>query len=148
MKPPTAPPAPAPRSSPFILGTAGWWFAAGLYALAIFLLAGQSYPLGVKHLPFLVDKAIHVLVYGAFSVVLFAALRHSKPRTPSLVLASMAAVIAVLYGFSDEYHQGFVPLRVSDIQDLVADAVGVLAAQCLVLWRLAVASHVVGDGRR
>ena len=125
---------PAARSGLSAIGSMGWWLAAGLYALAIFLLAGQSYPLGVKHLPFLVDKAIHVLVYGAFSVVLFAALRHSRPRTPSLVLASVAAVIAVLYGLSDEYHQSFIPFRRTDAYDLAANAVGAVVAQGLVLW--------------
>ena len=125
---------PPARSGLSAIGPAWWWFAASLYALAIFLLAGQSYPLGVKHLPFLVDKAIHVLVYGAFSAVLFAALRHSRPRTPPLVLASMAAVIAVLYGLSDEYHQSFIPFRRTDAYDLAANAVGAVVAQGLVLW--------------
>ena len=134
MKSPGAPSAPSARSGLSAIGSAWWWLAAGLYALAIFLLAGQSYPLGVKHLPFLVDKAIHVLVYGAFSVVLFAALRHSRPRTPPLVLASMAAVIAVLYGLSDEYHQSFIPFRRTDAYDLAANAVGAVVAQGLVLW--------------
>ena len=134
MKSPAAPSAPSARSGLSAIGSAWWWLAAGLYALAIFLLAGQSYPLGVKHLPFLVDKAIHVLVYGAFSAVLFAALRHSRPRTPSLVLASMAAVIAVLYGLSDEYHQSFIPFRRTDAYDLAANAVGAVVAQGLVLW--------------
>ena len=134
MKSPAAPSAPSARSGLSAIGSAWWWLAAGLYALAIFLLAGQSYPLGVKHLPFLVDKAIHVLVYGAFSVVLFAALRHSRPRTPSLVLASVAAVIAVLYGLSDEYHQSFIPFRRTDAYDLAANAVGAVVAQGLVLW--------------
>ena len=134
MKSPAAPSAPVARFGLSAIGSAWWWLAAGLYALAIFLLAGQSYPLGVKHLPFLVDKAIHVLVYGAFSVVLFAALRHSRPRTPSLVLASVAAVIAVLYGLSDEYHQSFIPFRRTDAYDLAANAVGAVVAQGLVLW--------------
>ncbi len=148
MKPPAAPSAPVARSGLLAIGPAGWWFLAGLYALVIFLLSGESYPLGIRHLPFLVDKVIHVLVYGAFSVVLFAALRRSRPRTPSLVLAGLAAALAVLYGVSDEYHQGFVPFRVADVQDLAADAVGALAAQCLVLWRAAVASRVVREGSR
>jgi len=134
VKSPAAPSAPSARSGLSAIGSAWWWLAASLYALAIFLLAGQSYPLGVKHLPFLVDKAIHVLVYGAFSVVLFAALRHSRPRTPSLVLASVAAVIAVLYGLSDEYHQSFIPFRHTDAYDLAANAVGAVVAQGLVLW--------------
>ena len=134
MKSPGAPSAPSARSGLSAIGSAWWWLAAGLYALAIFLLAGQSYPLGIKHMPFLVDKAIHVLVYGAFSVVLFAALRHSMPRTPSLVLAGAAAVIAVLYGLSDEYHQSFIPFRRTDAYDLAANAVGVIVAQGLVLW--------------
>ena len=134
MKSPAAPSAPSARSGLSAIGSAWWWLAAGLYAFVIFLLAGQSYPLGIKHMPFLVDKAIHVLVYGAFSVVLFAALRHSRPRTPPLVLASVAAVIAVLYGLSDEYHQSFVPFRRTDAYDLAANAVGVIVAQGLVLW--------------
>jgi VanZ family protein len=134
VKSPAAPSAPAARSGLSAIGSAWWWLAAGLYALAIFLLAGQSYPLGIKHMPFLVDKVIHVLVYGAFSVVLFAALRHSRPRTPSLVLASVAAVIAVLYGLSDEYHQSFIPFRRTDAYDLAANAVGAVVAQGLVLW--------------
>lgn len=125
---------PAERSGLSAIGPAWWWLAAGLYALAIFFFSGQSYPLGVKHLPFLVDKAIHVLVYGAFSVVLFAALRHSRPRTPSLVLAGVAAVIAVLYGLSDEYHQSFIPFRHTDAYDLAANTVGAVVAQGLVLW--------------
>jgi VanZ family protein len=134
VKSPAAPSAPSARSGLSAIGSAWWWLAAGLYALAIFLLAGQSYPLGIKHMPFLVDKVIHVLVYGAFSVVLFAALRHSRPRTPSLVLASVAAVIAVLYGLSDEYHQSFIPFRRTDAYDLAANAVGAVVAQGLVLW--------------
>jgi VanZ family protein len=33
-------------------------------------------------------------------------------------------IIAVLYGASDEIHQYFVPGRVCDIFDLVADSIG------------------------
>ena len=126
--------APAARSGLSTLGSAGWWLAAGLYALAIFLLAGQSYPLGVKHLPFLVDKAIHVLVYGAFSAVLFAALRQSRPQTRPWVLSGLAVALAMLYGLSDEYHQSFIPFRRTDAYDLAANAIGAVVAQGLVLW--------------
>ena len=134
MKPPAAPSAPSARSGLSAIGSAGWWLAAGLYALAIFLLSSQSYPLGVKHLPFLVDKAIHVLVYGTFSAVLFAALRQSRPRTHPWVLSGLALALAMLYGLSDEYHQSFIPFRHTEAYDLAANAVGAVVAQGLVLW--------------
>lgn len=39
-----------------------------------------------------------------------------------------AAVISILYAVSDEYHQRFIPGRMSDPLDVLTDAVGVLAA--------------------
>jgi VanZ family protein len=42
----------------------------------------------------------------------------------------LAAAISLLYAISDEYHQSFVPGRVSDPLDVLADAAGIAAA----LW--------------
>ena len=42
----------------------------------------------------------------------------------------LAATISLLYAISDEYHQSFVPGRVSDPLDVLADAAGIAAA----LW--------------
>lgn len=129
-----AEPAPVGRVGMATVGPMWWWVAAGLYALGIFFFSSQPYPFGIRRLPFVVDKVIHVLVYGLFSGVLFAALRQSRPRTSLLLISGFALTVTVLYGLSDEYHQSFVPHRRLDVYDLMADAVGAFLAQCAVLW--------------
>ena len=111
-----------------------WWGAAVLYARGIFVFSSQPYPFGIRRMPFLVDKTIHVVVYGLFSGVVFVALRRSRPRTSWLLLSVLALILTVLYGLSDEYHQSFIPHRRVDLYDFAADAVGAFLAQCAVLW--------------
>jgi len=55
---------------------------------------------------FSVKKFGHVVVYGILTVLLFGALRLHMSRKAYAVL--FAAVIALLYAFSDEWHQTFV----------------------------------------
>ncbi len=45
-----------------------------------------------------------------------------------------AAAISLLYAISDEWHQGFVAGRDSDVLDVVTDAAGICAA--LLVWDL------------
>ena len=51
-------------------------------------------------------------------------------RLDSALLNSMrlflSAVVTVVYGFSDEFHQLYVPGRSADMYDLAADAAGAL----------------------
>lgn len=72
----------------------------------------------------------HFLEYAVLAVLLWMAAR----RTPLLAAyAGLAALlIAVLYAASDEWHQGFVPGRVPDVRDWLADAAGALVALWLV----------------
>ena len=65
------------------------------------------------------DKVLHTLEYGALgALVCFAAGRH-RPR--ALVIG---ALVASLYGASDELHQLFVAGRSCDALDWIADSVG------------------------
>ncbi|MDF2670633.1 MAG: VanZ-like protein [Paenibacillus sp.] len=41
-------------------------------------------------------------------------------------------VLCVLYGLSDEYHQSFIPGRMSDIKDIRNDAIGAIIAVLVV----------------
>jgi len=56
---------------------------------------------------FTFKKIVHVTVYGILTALLFNALRiHIRHRGYALLTA---AVVAILYAFSDEWHQTFVP---------------------------------------
>jgi VanZ family protein len=111
------------------------------YAAAIFAMSSSTHPLGVQRLPPGVDKVIHALVFGGFSVTVWFALRSSAPGVSPIRLSSVAVLIATLYGLSDEFHQSFVPGREMDAVDLAADGIGACVAQAFVLVRSAVPRH-------
>jgi VanZ family protein len=96
---------------------------AVLYAGLIFSLSAQSNPLGFLPPEFLLqDKLLHGLEYAALGALLVLGLRltGSTPRTAFV----LAVVLASLYGASDEFHQRFVPGRMADVADWVADTLG------------------------
>jgi hypothetical protein len=89
----------------------------------------------------------HLVVYGVLALLLQRTLEGTKVRRPAL----WAFVIAVLYGFSDELHQHFVPGRTPTFFDLATDAVAAVVVLGILRWRRArracpaVATLVQGD---
>ena len=76
------------------------------------------------------DKVFHAGVYGILGIFLLGAMRPIYTGyTQSQVLTS--AIIASLYGISDEFHQSFVPGRTPDVLDWAADSTGALLAAVL-----------------
>jgi VanZ family protein len=74
-------------------------------------------------------KLAHMAEYAILTALLLWALRlHLTSRTHGLL---MAAVIALLYGCSDEWHQTFVPGREGSLRDVGVDALGVIGVS---LW--------------
>ena len=68
------------------------------------------------------DRILHVVEYAGLAVLLVRAFRReSAPWGTAIVTA---IVLTSLYGASDEYHQAFVPGRVSDVRDWIADSIG------------------------
>lgn len=53
-------------------------------------------------------------------------------RLSSRTRMAIAWAGAVFYGFTDEFHQSFVPGRTPDIRDIVTDAVGAAAGLLVV----------------
>jgi VanZ family protein len=70
-----------------------------------------------------IDKLVHAGIYGALAGLWAWALGHRW---------RLCWVLATGFGALDEVHQGFVPGRSRDIQDLLADGLG--AAAMLGLW--------------
>jgi VanZ family protein len=104
------------------------WGPPVIYAFFIFHFSSESNPLPV--LTSLVwDKALHVTEYGGFALLLCRAFRGEGLRWWWSVL--LAAMVASVYGATDEWHQLFVPQRTSDVADWLADVVGAAAGSCL-----------------
>jgi len=97
-------------------------FAVG-WALLIFVLSsipGAAFP-SSKLLSY--DKLIHAAVYAVLGAFSFMAMPRSWSQKAS-VLVLMSGAITTLYGFTDEFHQLFVPGRSADLRDVLADCVG------------------------
>jgi VanZ family protein len=100
-----------------------FWALAFGWAVFIFVLSsipGQSMP-QIAMLRF--DKLDHAFVYAVLGGLCLLAIRRtwvlSKAR-----LIGLAALFAVLYGITDEFHQLFVPGRNADVYDAIADGIG------------------------
>jgi VanZ family protein len=101
------------------------WIPPILYAVLIFHLSSESDPL--PQLTSLVwDKALHVIEYGIFALLLCRALRGGGLGWR--VCLPLAVLIASAYSASDEWHQLFVPGRDADTMDWAADTIASVVA--------------------
>lgn len=112
------------------------WAATLAYAALIFWLSSEPNPLPALT-ERLWDKAAHFAEYGALGALLLVALR-SSGVAPRRALVR-AALLASVYGASDEVHQAFVPEREADVRDWVADTIGGAAGAGLAALALRVA---------
>ncbi len=101
-------------------------------------LFGQSsipgYKLPEVHL-FSFDKLVHLAIYGVLGVLLVRSLEAQK-RWPKLSAHPFiwAAVLASLYGITDELHQLFTPNRSADVFDWLADTLGAVLFILALRW--------------
>lgn len=79
-----------------------------------------------------IKDAVHVVEYGLLTVLLIRSFRKGAD-TASAGHAVKSAVIATMYGISDEAHQLFVPLRNANIGDVLRNAVGVALGMGIVM---------------
>ncbi len=80
------------------------------------------------------DKVLHALIYGVLAATTLFAISPEKRRAAPGRASLFVILFCVLYGISDELHQSFVPGRMPDILDLIADTTGATLMVCL--WRL------------
>ncbi len=114
-----------------------WTTCAILYAIAIFIgsaIPGPNLPEAVQEVS---DKILHGTEYGIFGFIVYRALAGQR-RWPAIARhAVVGACIAVcLYGASDEVHQWFVPGRIADVLDWLADTAGGAAGVAVSWWWL------------
>jgi VanZ family protein len=85
----------------------------------------------------------YILHGGEFGILCGLALWAWRTRGATVPKAWLAAfALTVIYGFSDEYHQSFVPGRDASLKDLLWDVIGGLAVGAgTLIW-----SHLRGAG--
>jgi len=100
-----------------------FWFPVILYSGIIFYVS--SIPNISTPLPEVAfDKVLHIIEYVPFGYLLARGICGSNPAITQKMVWVLVFTICLLYGFSDEYHQSFVPGRSPSIIDLMADAIG------------------------
>lgn len=107
-----------------------FWAPPILYMVLIFAISSlEQPPLPTPQFEWLsIDKIYHFIEYAILSVLLTIALVNVPPKwLPQNWIWITAALISILYGASDEWHQTFVPGRFATFSDFVSDAVGSLA---------------------
>jgi len=113
------------------------YFAGGLvilFAALIFYFSSLPHPIPEILEGSLLDRLLnysiqiglaHAVEYAILSLLLFRALYTTKVKNAAVY----AAIIAILYGVSDEIHQYFVPGRVCDLIDVLFNSIGAVAVQ-------------------
>lgn len=102
------------------------WIPALIWAAAIFVMSslpGSAYP---QTNLWNADKFVHIALYGLMGGLCARGLAQGSPLLGWRRLLLLAALLATLYGVTDELHQAFVPGRNSDWRDVVADGLGSL----------------------
>jgi VanZ family protein len=111
-----------------------YWLPVLMYVGLILTLSAQPNLRPPLHLAF-GDKISHVLEYFGLGTLLARAVRAGRGAASTRAFMT-AIALGVMVGIGDEILQSFVPGRVSDVFDVLADASGVLLAQ--IVFRLAV----------
>jgi VanZ family protein len=116
------------------------WGPAAFWAAVLFLLSSLPDVPGASWLPF-GDKVGHLSLYAVLGVALAWGRGRSRRAVPHLLLLALGA----LYGVTDEVHQGYVPGRMPDPWDWVADVTGLVIGYGIAVRMLARA-HTSDDG--
>jgi VanZ family protein len=101
-------------------------------SLLFFLSAQSTLPELPAALPWIpADKVEHFGAYGVLSLLLVWAVAAGQWSSISWRTVVIATVVSSAYGYSDEYHQIFVPNRSYDLMDWAADTAGAALAAAL-----------------
>ena len=112
-----------------------YWVPPLLYMALIFVVSSlEQPPLPMPEFEWLtIDKLYHFIEYAILGGLLAIAFVKAKPAVmPSKLIWLVAAVLSILYGASDEWHQSFVPGRFATLADWVADVLGSIAGVLVV----------------
>lgn len=106
--------------------TTSWlttWGSVVAYCLCLLVLSAQPFLSVLSTVPS-ADKGGHAILYAGLGYLWARAVQRSWPtQTPGMILVS-SLVFTALCGASDEWHQCYVPERMAEVCDVVADTLG------------------------
>ncbi len=102
-----------------LLNYSKYWLPVIIFCFFIFMLSEKGEQVYIPPLPFL-DKILHVILYTILGILYTRA--HNYQWGKSAV--TWTVLFTIIYGVSDEFHQSFVPGRVSSLTDVIADGIG------------------------
>jgi VanZ family protein len=103
-----------------------------LYAGLIFFLS--SGPVASTELENIPDYYLHFSEYCLFYVAMFWAIHEGFRPLQGRGSYWLPAVLTILFGISDEFHQMFVPGRDASVLDILADSAGAAAGTVAALF--------------
>ncbi|MBI5778600.1 MAG: VanZ family protein [Planctomycetes bacterium] len=109
-----------------------YWLPVYVYAFAIFLSSHQArleMPIRIIG----IDKIVHFIAYGVLAGLTYRACRKSQKMVVFRKAYFISMVCSILYGFSDEFHQFYIPGRQTSEWDFIADALGAIVAIVIIL---------------
>lgn len=109
-----------------------WSLLAG-YCLLMFIQSSLPSPDMGPDLP-LRDKFFHLAAYAVMGFLACRAGATLRVLRGTFAVFWAGFLFALLFGLTDEWHQSFVPERMADGWDLVADALGALIGAGFYAW--------------
>ncbi len=78
-----------------------------------------------------ISSIAHAIEYSVLGALLLRGFMYSFPENSRILLAFYSVSFAILFGFSDEWHQTFVPGRFCELEDLIVDAISAVLGTLL-----------------
>jgi len=95
----------------------------------LFYLSSRPAPEELKWIPTIAElKLVHIIEYGIlYFLVWYAVIKTTSYN--KLEAFTLALMVTILYGLTDEFHQIFVVGRTARLEDVAADVVGCILTQ-------------------
>jgi len=100
-----------------------YWAPLYIYAGLIFYLSSAPRPIPEVGIPYF-DKVLHIFEYAVFGILASRAFKNSPRKTFFGNFKILAILASIIYGISDEIHQGFISERDLSVFDMLADGLG------------------------
>ena len=102
-----------------------------VYLLVIFYFSSIPVPKPLQNKP---DILLHFLEYAGLGFLFYAYYSENFKKKIESGALLFSLIFIFLFAVSDEYHQSFIPGRVSDVKDVVVDFLGAFISLYFFSW--------------